>query len=107
MLVYVFALRGPGNPTNSANPYNPWVVGSTQGEAFYALRLPPAGARIRLEIAGGSCLAALGLGHGPRAFTATGITSVTGYVLPRRGVFWRCVLIDRGCVLKVCPGGAS
>ena len=49
----------------------------------------------------------LGLGHGPRAFTATGITSVTGYVLPRRGVFWRCVLIDRGCVLKVCPGGAS
>ena len=83
MLVYVFALRGPGNPTNPANPYNPWVVGATQGEAVYALRLPPAGARIRLEIAGGSCLAALGLGHGPRAFTATGITSVTGYVLPR------------------------
>ena len=38
---------------------------------------------IRLEIAGGSCLAALGLGHGPRAFTATGLTSVTGHDLPR------------------------
>ena len=45
MLVYVFALRGPGNPTNPANPYNPWVVGATQGEAVYALRLPPQGLR--------------------------------------------------------------
>ena len=47
---------------------------------------PPGGscrARIRLEIAGGSCLEALGLGHGPRAYTATSITSVTGDVLPR------------------------